>query len=307
VAKISFFRTQGRKASYINTLQNTPLFLTGRVSDSFYITLAETSVFLTGNKKQSFFNTVGDYPVFLTANKNIAFVVTPDPNIPRLLKPKSSLEINAAQTQITLHDETGYYDPDDPNLNPGGFNPDSADYSPYRPKRDAVYLWTVYKIRSRPDSEGYGNNTKTPVSQAQQEDDPYAYPLTLPTETVNNTTSVIKGLYEVIMIVAPFGATYPYGDVNLAQQAATYPNYYVVSNYAIIDGPVINCLNQMRYKYLQSVICGRCDEKYLEVYAIYVGLLNAMQAGEWDTANEYYASLQNICKEEGCDTCSCDC
>lgn len=284
-----------------------PLFLTGGVSQSFFTTLQTTSIFLTGNKSLSFFNTLGITPMFLTANKSISFAVTPDPNLPKLLKPKVLLEINAAQTQITVTDETGFYDPSDPDLNPGGFNPIEEDFNPYRPYRDAVYIWTVYKLRSLPNDLGFGNNTQTPVSQNEQDDIPYEYVLSLPTKTENDVTTVIQGLYEIIMIVAPFGASYPYGDVNLATQAATFPDYYVVNSPIIIDASLINCLNQLRYKYLQSVMCGRCDEKYLEVYAIYVGLLNAMQAGEWDRANEYYKTLLATCAEEGCGTCSCDC
>jgi hypothetical protein len=305
--KIAFFITQGRKTAFVNTLPDSPIFLSGGKATAFFATLGQTPIFLTGNRRQSFLTTLGTTPIFITANKKVAFVVTPDTSVTRLLVPQiGTLEVNSAQTQITLTDGTGTYNPSEPTQNPGGYNPESAGTSAFRPKRSQVFLWTVYKLRSRPESEGYGNNTQTPTSQAEKNDVPYEYTLTLPTEEIDQEAVTIKGLYEIIMIAAPNGTPYPVGDVNLAQVAATYPGWYVTSSPIMVDSDVANCLNNMRYKFLQGVMCGRCDDEYFNTYGIYVGMLNAMEVGEWPAAVEYYDKLKAICLDMGCnDSCGC--
>lgn len=308
--KIAFFNTQSRSTSFLTTTVNSPVFLTGGTATAFMGTLGTTPIFLTGGSSVSFFNTLGTAPIFLTSNKKVMFIVTPNTGTTKDLVLKiESLEINTDQTQITLTDGTGTYDPLNPTLDPGGFNPETEPTNPYRPKRSQVYLWTVYKLRSRTNSQGYGNNTQTPATQTEKTNVPYIYTLTMPTESISNVNVSIKGIYEMIMIAAPVGESYAnyVGNVNLADIAATYPNWYVTRAAILVDPDLINCLNNKRYAFLQSVMCGKCNEEYLEFYGIYVGMLNAMDVGEWDAANEYYDKLKTICTEINCKDNCCDC
>ncbi len=67
----------------------------------------------------------------------------------------------------------------------------------------------------------------------------------------------------------------------------------------------LNDLSQMRYAFLKSIMCGRCDEEYLNTYSVYVGIINAMEAGEWERAVEFYDKLKGICTEQNCNQCGC--
>jgi hypothetical protein len=71
----------------------------------------------------------------------------------------------------------------------------------------------------------------------------------------------------------------------------------------MVDPDVINCLNNKRYQFLQGVMCGKCDEEYLNFYGIYVGMNNAMEVQEWDRAVEFYEKLKEICACES--SCGC--
>lgn len=306
--KIAFFATVSRKVSFLNTIAEWQVFSTGGTRQAFITTNLQDSVFVTGNRQTAFFVTVNPVPTFVSSNIKVAFVETPDPNAPKELQPKTGpLIVNADQTTITVTDATGTFDPADPTLDPGGFNPEDATFDPERPKRSAVKLWTVFKLHSRPGPE-YGNSTVSPSSQNQEEDTPYIYTLTLPTETIDKTEVTIKGLYEVILIAAPFAQEWEdwQGNTNLASVAKTFPNWYVGSTPIMVDANVTNCLNKMRFQFLQGVMCGRCDGEYFNTYGIYVGMLNAMEIGEWDVAVEYYERLKTICADMECSN-SCGC
>jgi len=299
---IAFFATVSRKVSFLNTLAEWQVFTTGGTSRAFITTNLQDSVFVTGSRQTAFYNTVNPIPTFVTTNIKVAFVETPDPNAPKELQPKTGpLIVNADQTIITVSDATGTFDPAIPTLNPGGFNPEDATFDPERPKRSAVKLWTVYKLHSRPGPQ-FGNSTVSPSNQDEEEDVPYIYTLTLPTETIDKVAVTIKGLYEVFLIAAPFSQSWAdwEGNTNLASVAKTFPNWYVGSTPIMVDANVANCLNKMRFQFLQGVMCGRCDGEYFNTYGIYVGMLNAMEAGEWNVATEYYDRLKMICADMGC-------
>lgn len=306
--KVIFLTTVSKKVSFLNTVEYTQVFQAGNAATIFLNTNGQDSVFLTGNAKTISFITQPLVPVFVTTNRKVMFMTTPDPNAPKELQPKQGpLVVNSDQTTITITDATGTYDPNDPTLDPGGFNPESASFDPERPKRSAVKLWTVYKLHSNKE-EQFGDSTVSPSDQAEQNDDPYTYTLTLPTELIDNEAVTLRGLYEIILIAAPFAEQWAdwQGNVNLASVATTYPNWYIGSTPIMVDPEVTNCLNKMRYKFLQGVMCGKCDDEYFNTYGIYVGMLNAMEVGEWDAAVEYYDRLKAICLDMECGS-SCGC
>lgn len=297
------FRTQGTATSFISTTNAVPVFLTSSLAVRFLSTINSTPIFLSSSKKEVFVTTTNSTPVFLTNSQAIVFLVTPDTGTTKLLVPKiGDLTFDSGQTYVEVPDATGEYNA---TTNPGGYKPNGDPYEDGRPARDEVFLWTVYRIWSKPESEGYGVNTQTPTTQPDETEDPYNYTLTFPTETINEETTPIRGIYEIIMMAVPDTLFYSdyVGDETLAVRAKEYPGWYVTSVGVMVDPDVINCLNNKRYQFLQGIMCGKCDEEYLHFYGIYVGMLNAMEVQEWDRAVEFYEKLKELCacvSECGC-------
>lgn len=294
------FRTSGAVKAFVNTTGSVPIVLTSGASRAFFATTANFPVVYTSPTKSAFFVTASNAPIVKTSGTAVVFVVTPDPNIPRELVLKiGTLEFDTNQTTVDVPDATGEYDA---VTNPGGYNPELDATNPYRPKRSQVNLWTVYRIWNV-----YGNDTQTPVSQAQQNDDPYTYTLTFPTEEVNNEDVVIRGIYQLILIASPIGEDYAdyYGNTNLADIAAQLPDWYDTSVGVMVDDIVTNCLNRKRYEFLQGVMCGKCDGDYLLFYSDYVGMLAAMEVQDWPTAIDLYNKLKNQCSGDLNSSCGC--
>lgn len=296
------FGTTGKAASFIATINTTPVFLSSSKAVVFTSTANQASLFLTPSKASVFLATAASESIFITPSKSVVFVVTPDTTTTKLLKPKiGDLSFDSAQTYVEVPDATGEYNA---STNPGGYNPDGDPPVAGRPARDEVLLWTVYKLWSRPTSEGYGSYTQTPSSQNEEYDNPYTYTLTLPTETIDEVAVPIKGIYQIIMMAVPLNQVYAdyLGDIDLYTKAQQFPDWYVTSVGVMIDADVTNCLNKKRYQFLQGVMCGKCDEEYLNLYGIYVGMINAMEVNEWDRAVEFYEKLKEICAcvDDGC-------
>lgn len=293
MAKVAFFVTSGKKTAFLNTTGSVPIFQSGQRADSFFVTKGESNVFLTGNRQDAFLVTNGTAPIFLTTNRQDAFFVTPDPKAPSdLVLRWGTLTLNTAQTQIDLADGTGTYNA---TTNPTGYNPESASNDPDRPKRSELYLWTMYKIRSVSDI------TLGPDNQNEESDVPYVYPFSLPVDEDGNVT---KGLYQFYLIGVPFASAPVYDAGTDYVALATQPGWFITSAGLMVDSTVQNCINRMRYEFLQSVMCGKCNEAYLEVYGLYVGMLNSMESEEWATAVEIYEKLKEICSA---DEISCNC
>lgn len=298
------FRTQGQAQTFATTNSVVPIFQTSNTYVTFPTTVTSDPLFQTGNEAQLLFATTASFPLFVTPSQATVFLTTVDDTTAKLLQVRiGTLGINTDQTVIDVPDATGEYNPADPNENPGGYNPASATNDPARPKRSQVKLWTVYKIRS-------GENpdyTLTPSTQSPWENYvDYVYPLTLPTETVDGEEQTIKGLYEIILIAAPVAEQYSNyeGNTNLAEIAKQTPFWFSGSVGVMIDTYVTNCLNKKRYSYLQGIMCGKCDESYLSFYADYVGMLSAMEIGDWVNANLLYDKLKTQCNEEE-SSCGC--
>jgi hypothetical protein len=293
------FRTSGAAKVFANTAGNVPVVLTSPASRAFFATTANFPVVYTSAKRVAFFLTTSNAPIVKTSGTAVVFVVTPDPNIPRELVLKiGTLEFDTNQTSVDVPDATGEYNA---TTNPGGYTPEADSTNPYRPKRSQVNLWTVYRIWNV-----YGNATQTPVSQAEQNDTPYTYTLTFPTEEVNNESVTINGIYQLILIASPIGENYNnyYGNPNLADIATQLPDWYETSVGVMVDPAVTNCLNRKRYEFLQGVMCGRCDGDYLLFYSDYVGMLAAMEVQDWPTAIDFYNKLKTQCSETN-SSCGC--
>lgn len=305
-----FFLTPAKKQAFFTTSGSFPTFLTSPSSKAFFTTFDASPTFLSSSRSTSFLNTFLSSPTFVTSSKSVAFLTTVYTGTPRDLKPKiGTLEVATDGTFVVVPDATGEYNPAEPNENPGGYNPESEPTEQYRPKRSEVWLWTVYRIRSRSEADGYGKNTQTPSSQAEQGDVDYEYTLTLPTEINEESGEAlpVTGLYEIILIAAPNTEDYAnyIGNTNLYDIAAQYPGWYVTSVGIMLDDAVANCITDMRYKYLQAVMCGKCDDTYPELYAYYVGMLESMAVYEWDRATEFYEKIKAMCTSDECSCSTC--
>ena len=95
------------------------------------------------------------------------------------------------------------------------------------------------------------------------------------------------------------------GNTNLYDIAAQYPGWYVTSVGIMLDDAVANCITDMRYRYLQAVMCGKCDDTYPELYAYYVGMLESMAVNEWERATEFYEKIKGMCTSEECSCSTC--
>jgi hypothetical protein len=304
MAKQVVFSTSGAAVSFAATPAVSPVFLTNSQAVAFVSTLGTLPIFLTNSQAVAFFSTNSPTPIFLTAGNQVAFLVTPDTDTTKLLVPKiGDLSFNSDQSIVDVPDATGVYDA---TTNPGGYNPNGDPTVPGRPARNEVYLWTAYRLWSRPESQGYGIYTNTPPNQDEETDDPYVFPLTFPTETIGNDVLPIRGLYQIAMMAVPLTEDFLtdyVGDSYLIQRAEQYPDWYVTSVGVMVDPDVTNCLNRKRYQFLQGVMCGKCDEEYLNFYGIYVGMINAMEVQEWDRAVEFYDKLKELCACES--ECGC--
>jgi hypothetical protein len=296
------FRTSGFAKAYVSTVSNNPFVVTSGAASAFFATTATFPVAYTAPNSVAFFATTSNNPIVKTAGQAVTFVVTPNPNTPKELVLKiGTLEFDSSGLFVDVPDATGEYVA---VTNPGGYNPESSPTTnPYRPKRSQVVLWTVYRIW---DVVGYGDKTQTPDSQAEQNDVDYVYPLYFPTEVVASEDVPINGIYEIILIAAPIGEDYAswIGNTNLYDVADQYPDWYVTSVGVMVDQEVLNCLNRRRYEFLQEVMCGRCDEGYLEFYSEYIGMLSAMEIQDWPTAIDFYNKLKTQCSETN-SSCGC--
>lgn len=295
-----FIQTVGTASTFTQTASSTPVFLSPSKAVVFNLTATQSPLFVTPSKSITFVSTAQNTPTFVSPNRSIVFVVTPDTATTKLLVPRiGDLSFDSGQTYVEVPDATGEYNA---TTDPGGYNPDGASPIPGRPARDEVLLWTVYRLWGRPDIVD-GNNTQTPESQPTPAQNPYVYTLTFPTEEIDNVAIPIRGLYEIIMMAVPLNENYNnyFGDISLYQKAKQFPNWYVTNVGVMVDPDVVNCLNRKRYQFLQGVMCGKCDEEYLNIYGIYIGMINAMEVQEWSRAVEFYEKLKEIC------ACESDC
>lgn len=299
MAKQIVFVTKGTSRAFFSTTATTPFFARSTQAIGLFNSTLNSAFFQSGSTNQTTFNTTLLAPIFQSSSVATSMFNTIETGSVKLLQLRiGELVLNTAQSQVEVPDATGVYDP---VTNPGGYNPDGDPPVSGRPERGDVFLWTVYRIWTR-----YGRDTQTPDSQNEEADDPYLYTLTFPTEEINGEAVTIKGLYEIILIAAPISVSYNNykGNPSLADFAAEAEDWYETGVGLMVDPDVTNCLNKKRYEFLQGVMCGKCDEDYLELYSIYVGMLASMDAQQWDRAESLYEQLKEKCST-GNLSCNC--
>jgi hypothetical protein len=242
------FRTAGYSTRVVSTINGNPFVVTSRLAASYFATVANSGYAITSGSAAAFFSTISGASFLSTSKIDTAFFETANPNIPRELKLKiGPLTINSDYTFVDVPDDTGEYNA---ITNTGGYNIIPGPYNPYRPYRTNVHLWTVYRVWNV-----YGSDTQSPSDQNEQDDDPYTYQLTFPTTTnADGTTDIIRGIYEVILIAAPFFNESASGGKYEDDSAGTYH---------IVDGSadsVFTDLEEGDYLYFVSASTGELLE-----------------------------------------------
>lgn len=196
VARI-VFRTAGNSTRVVATVGGGSFAVTSKNARSFFTTVMNAGFAITSGKAAALFSTISGASFLTTSKVDTVFFETPDPNVPRELKLKiGPLTINSDYTLVSVPDATGDYSVS----NTGGYNVIPGPYNPLRPYRTNVHLWTVYKVWNVT-----GNDTQSPSDQNQEDEVPYTYQLVFPTTTnADGNEELIRGVYEIILIAAPF-------------------------------------------------------------------------------------------------------
>lgn len=291
--KIAFATTAGSKKVFPATPVAAPFFNTSGVHASFPIVVPGNPFFTTSGIQYSFATSIKDNPFFNTSGVTSAFpTVIPDDSSSKLLKLRlGEFTVASDLSLVTAYDTTGEYDA---NTNPGGYNPQADPVNFNRAKRSEVGLYLAYRV---------WKDTNIPdtvfPSTIDPSLDPWEYELAVED----------SGVYQLFMIAAPTSETYAdvYNKGNsVYEYASNAPLWYATQGAAIIDKDVINCLNKRRYNFLESVMCGSCDEDYLAFYAKYIGALNAFSIGTNESYIEgmqLWNELKEECAKIGCNCC----
>lgn len=189
--------------------------ITAKNSAVVFSTISQTGLAVSSKSSTALFATISGTAFVSTAPVRAVFFVTPDPNTQKdLILRIGTLSIDSDYTYIDVPDATGNYNP---LTNIGGYNVLPAPYNPYRPYRENVRLWTVYKVWNV-----FEDAVQSPATQADQDEVNYSYQLDLPTVTnPDGTTDIIRGVYEIILIAAPYfnekdsGGTYFDNDTGI--------------------------------------------------------------------------------------------
>jgi len=220
------------------------------------------------------------------------FTVTPDPDSSKtlVLVINPAIELATDCSSVTIADATPTYDPDDPTLYPGGYNPEDAADDPFRAKRSEVELWFCYRIWTARGPLA----TYFPATQ-HGTDDPWEFTQGL----------VTPAMYQLFMIAAPLGTDYELHKIDtLPEFAANMPGWYVTSVGTVLDCPLINCYNTKRRTYLDGIKCGKCDKGYAKFRATYNRMIAALNILDFPSAYVEYADLGVECAKIGCN-CGC--
>lgn len=291
--KIVFATTAGLKKIYPVITSNLPFFETSGVKTTFPVIPSESPFFETTGFKSIFPITISTNPFFATTGVKQIFPVTQSLDTSKLLKLRfGTFDLASDYVTVTAYDATGEYS----SSNPGGYNlPDDPD-DENRAKRGQVDLYLAYRI--------WENSTTIPNVVFPVDTNPTLNPweYTLPIET--------KGVYQFYIIAAPVGT--PYADVygrgdSIFDFAANEPGWYSTTAPMIIDDEVFVCINRKRYQFLESVMCGDCDNKYLEMYGLLVGALNAFDIGTTDAYQQGMAMIEKLKEECAAENCNCNC
>lgn len=290
---IAFSTTAGIKNIFPATPVSNSFFETSGISTAYPTTISENPFFETSGIKYAFTNVISQNSFFQTSGTTNVFTNVIDIDTSKELKLKfGPLEVDSNYATVTLVDNTGTYDA---TTNPGGYNPEDAVTNPNRAKRSEVKLWLAYRVWT---------DTNVPDLVFPTPSDP--------TETNWEYTLPIDdfGVYQFFLIASPVDKTFE--DVAARGNSAPnfaydYPEWYMTNGGSIIDPDVINCINKSRYGFIESVMCGSCDEDYLLLYSKYIGALSAFEIGTNDAYIQGMTLIQEIKEECNKIGCNCNC
>jgi hypothetical protein len=207
-----YFGTGGYSSRVVSTTSFAAYAITAKNASAYFATISQNGFATTSKNAVALFATISGNAFITTSAIRTAYFVTPDPNTQKdLILKIGTLSVDSDYTYLNVPDATGDYNA---LTNTGGYNVLPAPYNPYRPYRLNVRLWTVYKIWNV-----YGSATQSPDQQNDQDEVNYVYQLEIPTVTnPDGTTEIIGGVYEIILIAAPYfnesfsGGTYKDDD-----------------------------------------------------------------------------------------------
>jgi hypothetical protein len=291
--KIVFATTAGVKRVFPSTSVSNSFFETSVVKSIFPTTTFNQPFFETSGVKYAFPTTAYNNPFFETSGLTRVFPVVLTDDTSKLLKLNfGSFDLSSDYSTIGLADNTGEYNSE---TNPGGYNPEADPTDPNRAKRSEIKLWLAYRIWK--DTNAPDTLFPSPVNP---DLNPWEY--TLPIEE--------QGVYQMFMIASPTDEVFE--DVegkgnSIFQYAKQDIGWYSTTGLAIVDEELINCLNRSRYAFLESVICGDCDEGYLELYSKYIGVLSAFEIATDEAISQGMALIAEIKDECNKLDCNCNC
>ena len=291
--KIVFATTAGINRTFPVTVSSNPFFETSKEAAAFSSTITANAFFESSAVANAFARTVGDIALFATYGIKIVLPTVLPEDTSKTLKLKiGELDVASDFSTVTIVDATGEYNA---TTNPGGYNPEAASFDIDRAKRSEVKLWLAYRLWTSTEVP----NTVFP-SPADPDTIPWEY--VLPIEG--------NGVLQLFMIAAPFGKSF--GDLealgnSVFEYATQQVEWFATAAPLPADQDIINCLNRARYAFLESVMCGNCDEGYLELYSKYVGALNAFEVGTEDSYKEGMALFDEIREECNKLDCNCNC
>jgi len=293
--KIVFATTAGINRTFPVTVSSTPFFETSKEAAAFSSTITANAFFESSAVANVFARTVGDIALFATYGiKTVLPVVIPEDTSKTLKLKFGQLEVASDFSTVTIVDATGEYNA---TTNPGGYNPQSAGFDINRAKRSEVKLWLAYRLWT---------TTEIPNTVFPSAADPDAIPweYVLPIDG--------NGVLQLFMIASPVGKSFPDLEAlgnSVFQYATQAVQWFATAAPLPTDQDIINCLNRARYAFLEGVMCGNCDEGYLELYSKYVGALNAFEVGTNDSYEQgmaLFAEIRDECSKLDCN-CNCSC
>jgi len=291
--KIVFATTAGIKRVFPSTSVPNSFFETSSVNRVFPTTTLDQPFFETSGIKYAFPTTAYNNPFFEISGLTKVFPVVLTDDTSKLLKLKfGDFDLASDYSTIDLIDNTGEYNVD---TNPGGYNPEADTTDPNRAKRSEVKLWLAYRV---------WKDTNVPDTVFPSPSDPDFNPweYVLPIEE--------QGVYQMFLIASPTGKVFE--DIegkgnSIFEYAKQDIGWYATTAGIIIDEQIINCLNRSRYAFLESVICGDCDEGYLLLYSKYIGALSAFEIGTTDSYIQGMTLIDEIRQECTKINCNCNC
>lgn len=289
--KFTFVVTPGNKTGYGLVAGGFPFFTTSGKVVSFPLTTSNNSFFTTSGLQITYPVTINQTSFFSTSGTKSAFPVVTCINNTKLLKLRfDEFDLASDYSTVTAHDGTGEYDP---TTNPGGYNPETSPTDPNRAKRSEVDLYLGVRI--------WKSSSITPVVFYPGVGDPQLNPWEY-TLAINDDF----GVYQFYLVGAPIGTPLSKIDAHgnsIFAIANCEDGWYITTAAVIVDTEVYNCINNNRYKFLQSVMCGACERMYLEMYSWFVGALNAFSIGTDDAYIEgmtLIEKIKDVCNKEEC-------